>query len=89
MKPPILVSAAWERGAGLQLVGEEAVGEGTPGGPEEQPGSMPLEGGLRGGLGTPPAPQEVRQGRVPWLWPRRAGGEMERLTEAELQWTGA
>ena len=26
--------------------------------------------------GLPPAPQEVRQGRVPWLWPRRAVGEV-------------
>ena len=40
MKPPILVSAAWERGAGLQLVGEEAVGEGMSRGAKEQPGSV-------------------------------------------------
>ena len=40
MEPPILVWAAGEWGAGLQLVGEEAVGEGMSRGAEEQPGSM-------------------------------------------------
>lgn len=73
---PILVLAVWERRAGLKLMEEEAVGEGTSSGAEEQPRNVTQEAGLHRGLGGWPVAQEVRQGRAPWLWPWRAIGEV-------------